>query len=259
MSATVGLVQAGGGGALPAPSPAGDKGRPQVERASLTLYDSSPIDGGRKLDGKIDTIDFQFNPKEVTIAKSAKWERKPSRSAKKSGPPQFNGAEPSKLTLEMFFDATGTHDGSVVAAVEKLLSCCVPTEKTASTDKPVAPLVVFTWGKITGFPAFITQVSAKYTLFSADGTPIRATCSVSLEEMPGEKSKQNPTSGSLAVRRMHRMVVGDSLASLAYAEYGDPTLWRYLAGFNRIDDPLRIPQGSVVLLPTAAELLDSAG
>jgi nucleoid-associated protein YgaU len=55
------------------------------------------------------------------------------------------------------------------------------------------------------------------------------------------------------------MVVGDSLASLAYAEYGDPTLWRYLASFNRIDDPLRIPQGSVVLLPSAAELLDSAG
>jgi nucleoid-associated protein YgaU len=77
--------------------------------------------------------------------------------------------------------------------------------------------------------------------------------------MPGENSKQNPTSGSLAVRRMHRMVVGDSLASLAYAEYGDPTLWRYLASFNRIDDPLRIPQGSVVLLPSAAELLDSAG
>ena len=259
MSDTIGLVHAGGGGALGAPSPAGDKGRPQVERASLTLYDSSPIEGGRKLDGKIGTIDFQFNPKEVTIAKSAKWERKPSRSAKKSGPPQFNGAEPSKLTLEMFFDATGTHDGSVVAAVEKLFSCCVPTEKTRSETKPVPPLVVFNWGNITSFPAFITQVSAKYTLFSADGTPIRATCAVSLEEMPGENRPQNPTSGSLAVRRVHTVIVGDSLASVAYTEYGDPTLWRDLAAFNRVDDPLRIPLGTVLMVPTAAELTAPVG
>ena len=145
----------------------------------------------------------------------------------------------------MFFDATATHDGSVVTAVEKLFSCCVPTEKTANEDKPVPPLVVFNWGNITSFPAFVTQVSAKYTLFSSGGTPIRAVCSVTLEEMPGEEGQQNPTSGSLAVRRVHRMVVGDSLASVAFAEYGDATLWRRLAEFNRIDDPQRIPLGSV--------------
>ena len=259
MGTAIGLVHSGAGDALAPPSPLGDKGRPQVDHASLTLYDSSPVDTGRKLDGRIGTIKFQFNPKEVTIAKSAKWEHKPSRSAKRSAPPQFTGADPSKLTLEMFFDATGKHDGSVVAAVEMLLSCCVPTEKTVNTDKPVTPLVVFTWGKITSFPAFITQVSAKYTLFAPDGTPIRATCSVSMEEMPGEPLKQNPTSGSLAVRRMHRMVVGDSLASVAYAEYGDPTLWRHLADFNRIDDPLRIPLGSVVLIPAADELMAAVG
>ena len=39
------------------------------------------------------------------------------------------------------------------------------------------------------------------------------------------------------------MIVGDTLASVAYAEYGDPTLWRPLAAFNGIDDPLRVPTG----------------
>ena len=53
---------------------------------------------------------------------------------------------------------------------------------------------------------------------------------------------------------MHRMVVGDSLASVAYAEYGDATLWRPLARFNSIDDPLRIPDGTTILVPSAAEL-----
>jgi Contractile injection system tube protein len=251
-------VQGGGGGALSPPSPTGDSSRPQVQRASLKMYDSSPATGGRKLEGMIGTIDFQFNPKEVTIAKVAKWESKPSTGAKKASPPQFTGPEPGKLTLEMFFDATANHDGSVVEAVDKLFSCCVATAKTHANNKPVPPLVVFTWGKITSFPAYVTQVSAKYTLFSADGTPIRATCTVSLQEMPGEKGKQNPTSGALAVRSIHRFVVGDTLASVAYREYGDPTLWRQLASFNRIDDPMRIPLGSTLMLPSAAELAAAA-
>jgi nucleoid-associated protein YgaU len=102
----------------------------------------------------------------------------------------------------------------------------------------------------------VTSVSAKYTLFSAAGVPIRATCTVSLQEMPGEKGKQNPTSGSIAARSLHRVVVGDTLASIAYREYGDPTLWRPLATFNRVDDPLRIPLGSVLMLPSAAELAE---
>lgn len=250
----IALTQGAGGGALSAPAPSGDPSRPQVQRASLKLYESTPTKGGRKLEAEIGSVDFQFNPKEVTISKAASWKREPERGAKKAGPPQFTGAEPCKLTLEMFFDATSSHDGSVVAAVEKLFSCCVPTEKTLGQDKPVPPLVVFTWGTVTSFPAFVTSVSAKYTLFTSTGTPIRATCSVSLEEMPGENGKQNPTSGSVATQRVHRMVAGDSLASVAFQEYGDPTQWRRLAEYNGIDDPLRIPLDTVLLVPSAADL-----
>ena len=205
-------------------------------------------------------VPFQFNPKEVTITKSAKWERKTTKGSKKAGPPEFTGPEPSKMTLEMFFDATATQDGSVVKAVETLLSCCVPTEESAGQKKPSPPLVVLHWGSISSFPAFVTSVSAKFTLFSSDGTPIRAVCSVSMEEMPGEEfRKQNPTSGSHEVRRVHRTVAGDSLASVAFAEYGDPTAWRALAAFNEIDDPLRVPTGTVLLLPTPEELAPAHG
>jgi nucleoid-associated protein YgaU len=73
--------------------------------------------------------------------------------------------------------------------------------------------------------------------------------------MPPGSPKQNPTSGTIAVHRSHLVIAGDSLASLAYDEYGDPTMWRPLAAFNGIDDPLRIPEGSAVLLPPPEELL----
>ena len=120
--------------------------------------------------------------------------------------------------------------------------------------------MVLHWGSTASFPAFITSVSAKLTLFSADGTPVRASCAVQLEEMPGEEfRRQNPTSGSYEVRRSHRTIAGDSLASVAFAEYGDPAAWRALAAFNGIDDPLRMPTGTLLLLPSPDELGQSLG
>ncbi len=50
------------------------------------------------------------------------------------------------------------------------------------------------------------------------------------------------------------MVTGDSLSSVAFAEYGDPTRWRALAAFNDIDDPMRLRTGTVLLLPSLEEL-----
>lgn len=227
-------------------------GRPRIQKAQLTFYEPSP---GGSPGAELAVVPFQFNPKEVTISKSAKWERKPTKGSNSAGPPEFTGSEPAKMNLEMFFDAVGPQDGSVVKAVETLLSSCLPTAKTAGTKRPTPPIVVLHWGSTASFPAFITSASAKFTLFSSEGTPIRATCTVQLEEMPGEKfRKQNPTSGSHDVRRVHRMIAGDTLASVAFAEYGDPTTWRALAAFNHIDDPLRVPTGTVLLLPAAEEL-----
>ena len=88
------------------------KGRPKMDKAQLTLYDPSPsANGGGAPGAKRGSVPFQFNPKEVTISKSAKWERKPSKQSKTASPVQFLGADPSKMTLEMFFDATASRDG----------------------------------------------------------------------------------------------------------------------------------------------------
>ena len=239
------------GASSPAPTGAS---RVTMQKAVLDLYAAEPAPGGSKPGAQIGSIPFQFNPKEVTITKAAKWERKPAKAGKTAGPPEFKGADGSKLTLEMFFDATTTQDGAVVKAVEMLFGCCIPTEQSLSQKKSTPPLVVLHWGHITTFVSYVTSVSAKFTLFTADGMPIRAVCSVALEEMPGEPLKQNPTSGGYDVRRVHRLVAGETLASVAYAEYGDPTQWRPLAAYNGIDDPMRVRVGSTLLLPTPEEL-----
>jgi len=244
-SKAVALTGSGGGG-----SSGGSKAK-----ATLKLYDAKPGSvGGAKLASQRGEIEFQFNPKELSIQKSAKWERKPARNAKKASAPEFNGADPCKLTLEMFFDASDTELGSVVEPVEELFRCCVPTDDTVQNKKAVPPLVQLSWGTIVSFPAFITSVQAKYTLFAPDGTPIRATCSVTMEEMPGDPLGQNPTSGALSSHAVHKVIAGDSLASIAFREYGDPAMWRPLAEANGIDDPIRLRVGSTLMMPAAHEL-----
>ena len=121
---------------------------------------------------------------------------------------------------------------------------------------PNPPILSFQWGSnkvLADFRGYLKSVSAKYTLFRADGVPLRATASISLEEVPQEPSGTNPTSGSLNSRRSQLISDGESLQSVAYREYGDPSLWRGLAVFNQIDDPLRIRAGSRILIPTPSE------
>jgi nucleoid-associated protein YgaU len=239
-----------------APSAGGAAG-PELVHAMLKLHEPKPGATGKDaLGADRGSVEFQFNPKELSLSKSAKWERKPARGSKTAGPPEFRGAEPSKISLELFFDETGKLDGSVVKNVEKLLGCCVPTEETRGQKRGLPPLVVFQWGPIVGFPAFITSVTAKYTLFDSTGAPLRATCTVALEELAGDMKGQNPTSGALSARRSHTVIAGDSLASLAYREYGDPELWRALAAYNRIDDPMRVRTETELLLPAPEDLLE---
>jgi nucleoid-associated protein YgaU len=239
-----------------APS-AGGAGGPELVHAMLKLHEPKPGATGKDaLGADRGTVKFQFNPKELSLSKSAKWERKPAKGSKTAGPPEFQGAEPSKISLELFFDETGKLDGSVVKNVEKLLGCCVPTEETRGQKRALPPLVVFQWGPIVGFPAFVTSVTAKYTLFDSTGAPLRATCTVAIEELAGDMKGQNPTSGALSARRSHTVIAGDSLASLAYREYGDPELWRALAAYNRIDDPMRLRIETELLLPAPEDLLE---
>ncbi|MCJ8505889.1 LysM peptidoglycan-binding domain-containing protein [Kocuria flava] len=223
--------------------------------AQLEVFEPSADGALDKPGAPIDTIEFQFNPKELTLEKSAAWQKQTAKGNRMSGPPQYKGPNPSKLTLEMFFDASVARDDSVVKRVDQLFTCCIPTQESHQQKKESPPWILFRWGTVTGFLAYISNVQAKYTLFTADGLPVRATCTVTLEQLAGEPPGQNPTSGGLVPRRSHVVVEGDTLAGIAYAEYGNPSLWRAVAELNRLDDPMRLRPGSTVLLPTTDEML----
>ena len=228
---------------------------PTIEKATLTLYRAT---SEGRVGGKLpEELKFQFNPKEYTIKKGASWERKPARGARSAAMPEFKGAEPATMSIECFLDASESPSGSITKDLETLYKCCTPVGESVDRDQPSPPFVAFAWGTTMRFTAFVKSVSARYTMFRPDGTPTRALATIEFEEIPTAAGTQNPTSGG-AARRTHTVLEGDSLQSVAYREYGDPTLWRALAEANSIDDPMRLRAGSTLLVPRPGEAAEYA-
>jgi nucleoid-associated protein YgaU len=158
--------------------------------------------------------------------------------------------------MEIIFDAWDTPGADVTASVKTLFEWTTPTPKSKTNNLPRPPVLEFVWGSnviFQGYRCFLKTVQAKYTLFKPDGTPIRATCQITLEEVPEEPKGTNPTSGSRESRRSLVLDGADSLAGVAYREYGDAALWRGIAAFNEIDDPLRVAAGTRILVPSLGE------
>ncbi len=219
----------------------------QDNLTKATLIILEPKKGGNA--SELDRIDFTFNPKEWSITRAADW--KAETTKKSTPPPEFKGPKPASVTVEMFLDETEEDGGDISKTVERLFACVRPEESSVSSNKPSAPHVLFQWGEIT-FKGYIEQVAVKYSLFRGTGTPVRGTATLTLKEFPSAPGAQNPTSGGEPGTRSHRVVAGDTLASIAYQEYGKAAMWRAIANFNpAVEDPLRIPDGTVLLIPPA--------
>jgi hypothetical protein len=224
-------------------------------KATLAIHEP-PIGLIMALGEKVQDIEFQFNPTSLTLSKSAEWSGSIAPNFKISAIPQFSGAHPASMSLKILLDSSMTPSGtSVMQQVEALLSCCEVTLASIAAKQPCTPWVFFQWGSFAtvSFIAYINQVSANYTLFNASGVPIRAECDLTLTQIPLLTPGQNPTSGTLTASRTHTVISGDTLQSLAWREYGDPTGWRAIAEANEIDDPMRLDAGRELLVPAAGE------
>jgi hypothetical protein len=201
-------------------------------------------------------IECRFNPESITLSKSSTWSRSPTRGAEAASPTEFVGTGPRSLQMELFLDAWESTTVSVYDNIKLLFALMNPTP---GSSPPSPPTVVFQWGlQNYEFSAYVKSVSSRILMFKMDGTPVRAKVTLSLEETPESASAQNPTSGGIAGRRTHLVGAGDSLPSIAYAEYEDPGLWRAIAEVNGIDDPLHLLPGATLLIPAAGQAAELA-
>ena len=204
-----------------------------------------PKDGA---ESKLWEHNFDFNPKDYSITRAAEWAAPTNK--KGSVPPEYVGPRASSVTIEMFLDESDDEDGDISRIVDKLLGYVNPESKSTQKKKPSAPHVQFIWGTAIEFKGYLEQVAVKYTLFRQNGNPIRGTATLTLKEIVNPPSRQNPTSGGVPGNRAHQVVAGDTLASIAYAEYGNAARWRVIGDANpQVDDPMRLRPGTSLLVP----------
>ncbi|GLZ39458.1 LysM peptidoglycan-binding domain-containing protein [Actinokineospora sp. NBRC 105648] len=130
---------------------------------------------------------------------------------------------------------------------------------TGNNLKTQPPQLTFQWGPpMIGFmyTVKLTKCTVKYTRFTTAGIPVRAEVGLTMEEIPTLLGSlpQNPTSGGQAGRRRHTVAAGETLQSIATANYGNPGAWRRIAEVNGIQDAARVRPGTTVYLPNAHEL-----
>jgi hypothetical protein len=184
-------------------------------------------------------------------------------------PLQYVRGKSRVLTMELFFDSYETNDDvrRYTAPIVQLL------DRQQQTQAP--PVLLFSFGRMQ-FRCVLVDAAQRYTMFARDGTPVRSTMSVRLQEfvdiqvgirqglffgsptvsaaanvaLAGAQGALNSViAGSATV---HVTVDGDTLSGIAAAYLGDPTLWRRIADANRIDDPLALLPGVSLVIPSTS-------
>ena len=176
---------------------------------------------------------------------------------------QFIRGDAETLSLELFFDSTGSKGtgsqaDSVTAEVEAF-------HKLVTVRGPLhaPPLVKISWGDdFPGaamgetetpdpvFKAMVLSVGRRFTLFNPDGKPLRATVSLSLKQYATVAEQIAAINYQSADHtRIHVVAEGETLPLIAHDAYADAKLWRLIAERNGLSQVRDLPVGLRLELP----------
>ncbi len=208
-----------------------------------------------------ETIEVQFNPTEVSVAKSSTI-AEIAIPGLDSPVLQFIRGNNETLNLELFFDSTDDGMGDFATSVtDRTQKFYKLVKQNADTHAP--PICRFVWGQDSGgagdvstvvsnapfwFTGIVESIDRKFLLFSPQGTPLRARLTIKMREyktvdqMVSELNSADHTKARVFRRR-------ERLDQLSSEEYTTPDEWRRIANENDLDDPRNIPAGTLLKIP----------
>jgi len=128
------------------------------------------------------TFTAQLNPKEVVVHKPVPWEK--AKTSKGDKPEvTFTSAEGRSMSFELFFDTFEANTDVQTVYIDKLMAFALQIDGSGSEDKRRPPRVKVQWGiGALHFEGVVEAIDCKYTMFTPEGKPVRATCGVKLSE-----------------------------------------------------------------------------
>ena len=215
---------------------------------------------------KNEEIPVLYNPQSYSQGKSVDY-KKIAFSGSEAPVMQFSGGQAETLRFELFFDSlyAGAEVGGMINKAAFAANSTLPsaasvidirdytkkvyglTKIEPSVHRP--PRLVVKWASLQ-FRCYLTECQQQFTKFNETGKPIRAilTC-VFTQDIEKSKLFGSSPPESPDTTKYHRVQEGDSLWSLAVAEYGRADEWRSIADANGIANPRLLRTGDMIRIP----------
>lgn len=197
-----------------------------------------------------------FNPAEFSIQRAANYAEHKVPGLDRPIL-QFLSGEAEVMKFSLFFDtySAGLETGNMKLMINNTLPILMKPDVrdfsepfykllNVNESKHMPDMVSFEWGK-TKFVGYVTDISQKFTMFSPQGVPLRATLDITLKSSRKDNNIRNSPD-----RTKHRVVKsGDRLYGFAFREYDDCSEWRRIAEANKLDNPRKLKSGSHIVVP----------
>ena len=224
-------------------------------------------------------IDCLLNPDTVVVRRSAGLRTRRSAGGLVTGtrladdPLLATGGGRTEIELELLFDATiageeALPSGNVQDLTRQLWDL---SENAVGDDDYGLPREVrFVWGKTWNVLALVAAVAERFERFTMTGVPERSWLHLRLArvgepivpqaEAP-EAAAEAEAPGPMTIPEVpedqltfHEVVGGEDvpaerLDEIAARYYGEPALWRAIAVYNGVADPLQVPPPRVLRIP----------
>ncbi len=220
-----------------------------LAKASFTIFSEYKTSAKKQED----SIEVMFNPTDLSKGMTVNW-------TKDSTNPAFKGVEYNNFTLNLFYDSYEqkadvregyNKNGKKIEGMKRLIDLAVPSDEKKQRKTP--PTCLFQWGKNFTFTGVVSKIDQKFTMFLADGTPVRGTLTITLQPQFLTARDSLKYKGMDACRKIRKVKEGDRLDLIAFEELKDASLWVKIAEANDIMDPLSFPSesdiNSMIVIP----------
>lgn len=223
----------------------------QLSKVTIIAYSNRELTQKRAKPN--DQFLLPINPE--TYNRTFKMEQEKSSGQNNQGnDPKYVRTAPEELKLDFHLDGTGTVEGyynneglenaPVSAQIERFLN--IVYYMGGEEHRP--PYLKLNWGEFV-FPCVLTNLDINYTLFHANGDPLRAKLSATfLNYIEQEKrvAKEDKRSPDLThVKRIQE----DSLPLMTYEIYGDTKYYLHIAKANDLTSFRNIKPSSELVFP----------
>ena len=204
---------------------------------------------------KIGSYKVMINPEKYTQQASIEFSEKQGQGSPGTTI-KYKKTPPSTISFDLVFDATGVVKSqqkpykNKVAKLKKEIKAFTDIVYTYNGHKHKPNYLMVRWGNGLEFRCMLTSMSTEYTLFRADGIPLRAKMAVTFKNYQSPK-KIEEEAGDTSPDMTHlvTVVAGDNLPAMSEEIYGERSHYLKVARFNKLDNFRDLKPGTVLRFP----------